>query len=326
MNKFNNINAQLNNIFNQSSFTFTVADYKNSKKIRQQHPFHLVDPSPWPILTSFAIYLCVITFLITFNDIETISLKPLVNTNTFSSLFLMFGGSLWINLAKCRVFLPMLITFLFLSFVLYNWFANIIVESWSEGQHTKIVQQNMQFGFFLFILSEVMFFFGFFWAYFHMCLNPSVAIGCIWPPKGIEALDIWELPLLNTVILLSSGVTVTLAHRAIVSGLRNITTNALLVTISYGFIFSCIQAYEYNNAPFAINDGVYGSLFFLLTGFHGIHVCIGILFLFICFLRNAFTSQFTRRHHVGFVCAAWYWHFVDVVWLFLFIVVYWWGS
>ena len=115
-----------------------------------------------------------------------------------------------------------------------------------------------------------------------MCLNPSVTIGCIWPPKGIAALDIWELPFLNTVILLSSGVTVTLAHRAIVSGKRSLTTHALLVTVVYGLIFTCIQAYEYNNAPFAINDSVYGSLFFLLTGFHGIHVCIGILFLFIC--------------------------------------------
>ena len=138
-----------------------------------------------------------------------------------------------------------------------------------------------------------------------MALNPAVTIGCIWPPLGIAVLDIWELPFLNTVILLSSGVSVTLAHRALVSGKKDLVTFSLFLTILYGLIFTSIQWYEYENAPFAINDGVYGSLFFVLTGFHGFHVCIGIIFLTVCLIRNM-NYEFTKRHHIGFVCAAWY--------------------
>jgi cytochrome c oxidase subunit 3 len=212
-----------------------------------------------------------------------------------------------------------------ISFYLFRWFSDIILESTFEGHHTFKVQTGVRLGMCLFIASEIMFFFSFFWAFFHSSLVPSIAVGCVWPALGIIALDPWGLPLLNTVILLSSGVTITTAHHAILSGERISTTIGIIATIFYGVIFTFIQAYEYNVAPFSINDGIFGSLFFMLTGFHGFHVFIGTLFLIICFSRQI-NYHFTRRQHIGFECAIWYWHFVDVVWLFLFVVIYIWGS
>jgi cytochrome c oxidase subunit 3 len=170
-----------------------------------------------------------------------------------------------------------------------------------------------------------MFFFAFFWAFFHFSISPSIWIGNVWPPKGIHTLDSMALPLLNTVILLSSGAVVTWAHRAIVSDAREATTKGLFYTVVYGIFFTAFQKFEYDNATFSINDSVYGSIFYMTTGFHGLHVFVGTLFLVVCLIRHLDYHFFTN-HHIGFICAVWYWHFVDVVWIFLFLCVYIWGS
>jgi heme/copper-type cytochrome/quinol oxidase subunit 3 len=248
------------------------------------------------------------------------------------------------------------------------------------------VRRGLRLGFALFILSEVMFFFSFFWSFFHYSVSPSIWIGNTWPPLGIKTINPWGLPLLNTVILLSSGVTVTWAHKAILpttkqeieklyapyfnaetnkyyitlntasnfehqeffetvrsllffhnkqaykeldlvvrSQKRHEVTLALTATVLYGILFTALQLHEYNHAPFSMNDSVYGSIFYLTTGFHGFHVLIGTLFLVVCLIRHVY-YHFTSEHHLGLEMAIWYWHFVDVVWLFLFICIYWWGS
>lgn len=268
---------------------------KNSNKVRnEQHPFHMVDNSVWPILTAFSLFSMAIAFIIYFHVCS-------------------FIGSILFK-----------IHFLQFCFILFKWFSNIIIESTFEGNHTRKVRSGIRHGFLLFILSEIMFFFSFFWAFFHCSLSPAIGIGCVWPPLGIVPLDPWGLPLWNTVILLSSGVTITVAHRGIVAKSRYITICGLLSTIIFGFIFTVIQSYEYNIAPFSINDGIFGSLFFLLTGFHGIHVLVGSIFLIVCLCRHLL-YHLTHKHHLGLECAIWYWHFVDVVWLFLFITLYIWG-
>ena len=266
----------------------------NFKK-QEQHPFHLVDPSPWPILTSVSLYSLALGFLMYFHYFN--------------------GGLFQLVFGLCVV-----------SFNLFRWFFDIMVEATYEGHHTYKVQQNILLGMLLFITSEIMFFFAFFWAFFHFSLSPSIALSGVWPPKqGIHTLDYAALPLLNTAILLSSGVTVTWAHRGVVEGSRSDTTYGTIATIVYGVIFTLCQKYEYDNATFSINDSAYGSVFFMTTGFHGLHVFIGTLFLFICLLRHL-NYHFFKKHHIGFVCAIWYWHFVDVVWVFLFLCVYIWGS
>jgi cytochrome c oxidase subunit 3 len=177
----------------------------------------------------------------------------------------------------------------------------------------------------LFILSEIMFFFSFFWAFFHVSINPSVAIGGVWPPAGLTVISPWGVPLLNTIILLSSGASITWAHHSLLSGDKKDTSLALVLTVLLAIIFTGLQAFEYLSSPFYISDGVYGSTFYMTTGFHGFHVLIGTCFLIVCFVR-LYYDHFTTESHIGFECAAWYWHFVDVVWLFLFITIYWWGS
>ena len=177
----------------------------------------------------------------------------------------------------------------------------------------------------LFILSEVCLFFSFFWAFFHSSLVPTVEIGAVWPPRGVDPLNPFSVPLLNTVVLVSSGATVTWTHHAIISGKRKEAIIGLVFTVFLGILFTGLQAMEYYEAPFTISDSVYGSTFFLTTGAHGAHVLIGSSFLLVCLLRLIY-YQFTRHHHFGFEAAVWYWHFVDVVWLFLFIFMYWWGS
>jgi len=199
-------------------------------------------------------------------------------------------------------------------------------EGTYEGRHTKIVERGLALGMVLFIISEVMFFFAFFWAYFHVSLSPAMEIGSTWPPTGISVLNPWKVPLLNTAILLLSGVTLTCAHYTLVLGQnRSQVLLYLFWTIFLGVIFTLFQIYEYIEAPFSIHDGIYGSVFFMLTGFHGFHVLIGTIFIIVMSFRFIF-HHFTREHHLGFEAAAWYWHFVDVVWLFLFIFVYCWGS
>jgi len=260
----------------------------------QKHPYHLVDPSPWPIFAS---------------------LSALSSTTGGVMFFHGYtGGSSVLALG--------------ISMILYSmfvWWRDIIREGTFEGHHTKTVQLGLRYGMILFIVSEIMFFFAFFWAFFHSSLSPSIDIGAIWPPKGIHVLSPWEIPLLNTILLLSSGASVTWAHHAILCGNKTQTIYSLLVTIFLAIIFTGFQVLEYLEAPFTISDSVYGSSFFLATGFHGFHVIIGTIFLTVCLFR-VIQSHFTKNHHFGFEAAAWYWHFVDVVWPLVFIALYWWGG
>jgi cytochrome c oxidase subunit 3 len=211
---------------------------------------------------------------------------------------------------------------------MFSWWTNVVREA-NTGDHTPVVQLHLRYGMILFIASEVMFFVGWFWSWFDFSLFPSSlseVIGGTWPPKGIEAvMDPFDLPLLNTLILLCSGTTVTWAHHALIHGDRQGLKTGLWLTIVLGVLFTSIQAYEYANAPFNFGENTYGSAFFMATGFHGFHVIIGTIFLTVC-LKRAYNGDFTPRQHFGFEAAAWYWHFVDVVWLFLFVVVYVWGG
>lgn len=260
----------------------------------QNHAFHLVDPSPWPLISGI------------------------------SAFMLTFGFALYMHGYSSGEFLWKF-GLIMILFMMCCWWRDIVREGTYEGQHTSSVQTGLKMGVILFIVSEVMFFFAFFWAFFHSSFNPSPAIGGVWPPAYIVTLNPWKIPLLNTFILLSSGASVTWAHHAIVMGSKHQASIALLVTVALAAIFTALQGYEYISAPFTISDGIYGSTFYMATGFHGFHVLIGTIFLTVCLFRLYF-NHFTRQHHFGFEAAAWYWHFVDVVWLFLFITVYVWGS
>ena len=262
--------------------------------VLQRHPFHLVDPSPWPILTGFAAF--------------TLTSGGVAYMHNYA------GGGYVLTVGLLTVVSVMGI-----------WFRDVVREATYQGHHTKPVQNGLKEGMILFIVSEVMFFAAFFWAFFHSSIAPTIEIGSIWPPAGIETLDAFEVPLLNTIILLSSGATCTWAHLAIVEGNRQQAVTALTTTVVLGILFTACQAYEYIDCQFTISDGIYGSTFFMATGFHGFHVLIGTTFLLVC-LARAFKGHFTQTHHLGFEAAAWYWHFVDVVWLFLFCTIYYWGG
>jgi heme/copper-type cytochrome/quinol oxidase subunit 3 len=263
-------------------------------KTAQRHGFHLVDPSPWPLITATA------AFSLTMSGVQYMH---------------GYSGGGWI----------LLMSFIAINLSAGVWWRDVVREATYQGHHTSIVQIGIRYGMLLFILSEVMFFLAFFWAFFHSSLAPSIDIGAIWPPKGIAVFNPWEIPFLNTLILLCSGVTVTWAHHAIVAGDREGTILGLIFTVTLGAIFTGFQILEYSEAAFCISDGVYGSTFFLATGFHGFHVLVGSIFLLVCLYRQI-NYHFNKHHHFGFEAAAWYWHFVDVVWLFLFTVIYWWGG
>lgn len=259
----------------------------------QKHPFHVVDSSPWPIATALSVFL-------TFSG-----LALYMHFYAKGGLMMFFGLML---IVICSGF----------------WWRDVIREATYEGQHTSYVRDGLKIGMVLFIVSEAMLFFAFFWGFFHSSLNPVPEIGCVWPPKGIEALNPFHVPFLNTLVLVHSGGMVTWAHYSILAGNRKQTLYALFYTIVLAIFFTLLQAYEYVNAPFGISDNVYGSVFFMTTGLHGFHVIIGTLFLLVCMYRIA-DHQLTRKVHVGFEAAIWYWHFVDVVWIFVFIFVYWWA-
>jgi cytochrome c oxidase subunit 3 len=219
----------------------------------------------------------------------------------------------------------MLSSFTVLLFCLFTWWRDVIREGTFEGNHTRRVQIGLRLGMALFIVSEVMFFVSFFWAFGHSSISPSIEVGNIWPPKGIIAPSMWGLPLLNTVILLSSGYFLVWSHHSILANRLKPVIDALAGTIALAFIFIAVQGFEYKYSPFSISDGIYGSTFFLTTGFHGIHVILGTAFLIVCFIR-LILGQFRLNQHIGFESASWYWHFVDVVWIFLYLVFYWWGN
>lgn len=263
-----------------------------SNKVR--HNFHLVDPSPWPLFTALSTF--------------TMLVGAVLYMHSFvAGPYLLVYGL--ISLISCMAI----------------WWRDVIREATFEGRHTAQVQKGLRLGMILFIVSEVMFFFGFFWAFFHSALAPSVEIGSIWPPVGIHPLNPWDVPLANTLILLQSGVTITWVHQAILAGNRVDAYQGFVLTIYLAVCFTLLQVMEYLEAPFNISDSVYGSTFYMATGFHGFHVIIGTIFITVCFFRHQ-KHHFTPEHHLGFEAAAWYWHFVDVVWLFLFVTIYWWGS
>nr|YP_009155362.1 cytochrome c oxidase subunit III [Rhacophorus dennysi]AIU99184.1 cytochrome c oxidase subunit 3 [Rhacophorus dennysi]ALC75289.1 cytochrome c oxidase subunit III [Rhacophorus dennysi]ARO35604.1 cytochrome c oxidase subunit III [Rhacophorus dennysi]UAJ48170.1 cytochrome c oxidase subunit III [Rhacophorus sp.] len=258
----------------------------------QAHAFHMVNPSPWPLTGASA------AFLLTWG------LGMWFHYNTTTTL--MFG--------LCSMFLTM-----------WQWWRDVVREGTFQGHHTSPVQKGLRYGMILFIMSEIFFFLGFFWAFYNASLAPTPDIGECWPPMGITPLNPVEVPLLNTAVLLASGVSVTWAHHSLMQADRKNTIQALTLTIILGVYFTILQAMEYYEAPFSIADGVYGTTFFVATGFHGLHVIIGTTFLLMCLLRQML-FHFTAQHHFGFEGAAWYWHFVDVVWLFLYVSIYWWGS
>nr|UPL65784.1 cytochrome c oxidase subunit III [Anacestra spiniger] len=261
-------------------------------KNNNNHPFHLVDYSPWPLIGSIGV------------------------------MTMMSGMIMWFH--KNEMYL-LYIGIMIILLTMYQWWRDIVREGTFQGKHTIKVTEGLKLGMILFIISELFFFISFFWAFFHSSLSPTIELGMIWPPKGIKTFNPMEIPLLNTMILLTSGITVTWAHHSLMNNLHSQTTKALIFTSILGVYFTILQGYEYLEAPFSISDSVYGSLFFVATGFHGIHVIIGTMFLTICLIRHT-KFHFSKIHHMGFEAAAWYWHFVDVIWLFLYISIYWWGS
>jgi len=263
----------------------------NYKYIKTKHSWHLVDPSPWPLVAALG------GFVMTSGGV-------LYMHNYIGGGNMLFTGVLMV------------------LFVMYTWWRDIVREATFEEQHTFSVQRGMRLGMILFIVSEIMFFFAFFWAFFHSSLSPVYNIGGTWPPVAITVIPTFGIPLTNTFILLSSGATVTWAHHAIIVRAKKQALLALILTLILATLFTSLQALEYFDSPFTISDSVFGSCFFMTTGFHGFHVFIGTIFIFISFLRIVY-NHFTSTHHFGFEAAAWYWHFVDVVWLFLFITVYW---
>jgi cytochrome c oxidase subunit 3 len=262
----------------------------------KNHDYHILAPSIWPF------------------------------AGAVSGFVMLFGAVLWMQGITWIMFA---IGFLGVLYVMFEWWSDVVAES-RQGDHTPVVRLGLKYGFILFIMSEVMFFVAWFWSFIKNAMYPmgpdSPAVDGVWPPAGIETFDPFHLPLINTLILLCSGAAATWAHHALVhENNRKDVANGLILAVVLGLIFTGFQAYEYSHAAFGFSDNVYGANFFMATGFHGAHVIIGTIFLFVCYLRVR-AGHFTQEKHVGFEAAAWYWHFVDVVWLFLFAVIYIWGS
>lgn len=218
-----------------------------------------------------------------------------------------------------------LFSLFFLAFNIKKWYNDVITESTFSGFHTIIVQSGLKLGFILFVVSEIMLFFGFFWGFFHLSLSPDNSLGLIWPPLGILVINPLDIPLFNTLLLLLSGFSLTWVHSALCNGLVKDVFDGWIITLLLGFFFLLLQIVEYFESAYCFNDGTYGCTFYMLTGLHGLHVFVGVSFLFSCLYRYL-TKQFTITHHLGFLFAAWYWHFVDIVWIFLFLVLYIWGC
>lgn len=259
----------------------------------QSHPYHLVNPSYCPMLGAIS------GFLVTLGTVLYMHGYQFSAEVFFAGLFVLF-------------------------FTMFHWWRDVIDES-ILGHHTSHVQTSLKYGMVLFIVSEVMFFFAFFWGFFHSSVAPTIDIGCVWPPKGIDVFHPFEIPLLNTLLLLLSGVAVTWSHDAMIEGYSSEAATGLFVTILLASIFTVFQALEYIEAPFNISDSVYGSTFYITTGLHGLHVIVGTVMLIVCLFRHK-AGHFTPKHHIGFEAAIWYWHFVDVVWLFLYAFIYYWGG
>jgi len=286
--------CKINKREHKSILTINLQNKEQFKYLKTRHSFHLVDPSPWPLIASLG--------------------ALMLTTGGVLYMHRFYGGG------------QLLLTgFFIILYVMYTWWRDIIREATYEEQHTFAVQRGLRLGMILFIVSEIMFFFAFFWAFFHSSLAPTFNIGGVWPPEAVQTLATSGIPLTNTFFLLSSGATVTWAHHAIIIRAKKQALIGLILTLILAILFTGLQGVEYFDAPFTISDSVYGSCFYMATGFHGFHVFIGTISLLISFIRIVL-NHFTATHHFGFESAAWYWHFVDVVWLFLFVTIYWWGG
>nr|YP_001648396.1 cytochrome c oxidase subunit III [Bugula neritina]AAT79553.1 cytochrome c oxidase subunit III [Bugula neritina] len=261
------------------------------------NPYHLVEYSPWPL------------------------------TGSLGALMLTSGVAAWFHKFNMNLFY---LGIMLIMITMMQWWRDVTRESTMMGFHTSKTAKGLRIGMILFIISEICFFFAFFWAFFHSSLAPTIELGSNWPPTGINPLSPWSVPLLNTVVLLASGITVTWSHHSLMTSNYKESAQSLMMTILLGLYFTYLQGCEYIETSFSLSDSIYGTTFFVATGFHGLHVIIGTIFLFTCCMRHL-KFHFTKTHYLGFEAAgmqaaAWYWHFVDVVWLFLFISIYWWGS
>lgn len=276
-----------------------IKNIKNYKYVN--HPYQIIENSPWP----FIIGMCAFMYM---------TLNGVCLSYGFHNMYSVFFFKYLYQLS-----------FIILILSISLWWYDMVQESVIEGAYTQKVQLNISIGMILFIVSEIMFFFGFFWAFFHFSLNPSDAIQGNWPPVSIESIFAYGLPLINTVILLSSGITLTWSHMALYKKNKLESVLGLFLTIVLGLIFTKIQFVEFCLAKFTIADSCYGSVFYMLTGLHGFHVLIGTIFLCVAFIRLV-TNYFNVTRFSGFELAIWYWHFVDVVWLFVFSGIYCWGN
>lgn len=304
--------------------------YKSLTKTSfQKHPFHVLGFSRLPVLTGFFAGILAILIIMKLHSVNSPSnfllaakllFQPgfklsIININSLQVPF-MFIDSYIVHVLFC------------IALIMWVWGKELMKESTTGGFHTIEVQRGLRYGVILFLASEAMLFFPFFWAFFHASLSPSVLIGSIWPPEGIresEVLDAFMLPLVNTVILLTSGLSLLASHRALIAGNYKLVLDGLFGAVCLGILFSWLQFIEYGLTLFTINDTVFGSTFFLLTGLHGFHVFVGTCLLLLTYIR-AKQYHFSRQHHNLFEASAWYWHFVDVVWLFVFCLVYIWGM
>ena len=258
-----------------------------------KHPFHLVDQRPWPL------------------------------TGAIGSFLLFNGIALKIHKYEDKpILLRLGLTILLVTVI--QWCRDLWREGTYQGKHTIKVESGLRTGILLFITSEVLFFFSFFWAFFHSSLSPNQEIGSVWPPIGVVPIRPFEVPLLNTIVLLTSGATITWAHMSLVNNKNEEAQVRFSLTVVLGLFFTLLQWIEYKYCTFTIRDSIYGRTFYIATGFHGFHVIVGTLIIRVIWYRHRI-GHFSTDHHFGFERSAWYWHFVDVVWLFLFISIYWWG-
>lgn len=260
----------------------------------QSHPYHLVLPSPWPLFTCIS--------LLTLTTSGVLYMHGFSESNNFLIVAL-------ISLISSMSF----------------WFRDVISEATYQGLHTLAVQRGLNMGVALFIVSEALFFLAIFWTFYHSALAPNIEMGTKWPPFGIYSINPFELPLLNTVLLLSSGFTVTYAHHSIIQGYRSGAFYGLVLTVLFAVFFSALQGVEYLAASFTMSDSTYASCFYFGTGFHGLHVIIGTAFIAVGLWR-VLAYHSTDNHHLGLESSILYWHFVDIVWIFLFVSIYYWGS
>lgn len=284
-----------------------MSDHVEYGSTGKPHPYHMVRPSIWPLAGAFAAGLLALGVVLFMHEVK-IGAFPIGFKGAFLGLTAVLA-------------------------VMFFWWKDVIFEAFTEKAHSPIAKIGLRYGMALFIASEVMFFVAFFWAFFDASLFAGEPIQAarveytkgVWPPPQIEPIPPFDLPLLMTMILLLSGCTVTWAHHALQKGHNAEAVKALGITVLLGIVFLCFQMFEYGHATFGFKDGIFPSTFYMATGFHGFHVLVGTIFLFVCWLRTR-KGHFTKDSHFGFEAAAWYWHFVDVVWLFLFVAVYWWGS